>query len=54
MNANRVLLVVAILLIAINLRPAMASLGPLLDLIEDVTGLNSAYAGLLTTLPTIG
>ena len=51
MNANRFGLVAAILLIAINLRPAMASLGPLLDLIEHSTGLTSARAGLLTTLP---
>lgn len=41
----------AILLIAFNLRPAMAGLGPLLDLIERAAGLSSAQAGLLTTLP---
>lgn len=51
MNVGRVWLTVAILLVAINLRPAMAALGPLLDLIEQSTGLNSAGAGLLTTLP---
>ncbi|WP_238525313.1 MFS transporter [Methylovorus sp. MP688] len=51
MNTNRIALVAAILLIAINLRPAMASLGPLLDLIEHSSGLSSASAGLLTTLP---
>jgi len=53
MNARMSLLVVAILLVAINLRPAMAALGPLLDLIEDATGLDSAGAGLLTTLPVL-
>lgn len=51
MNVGRVWLTVAILLVAINLRPAMAALGPLLDLIEQSTGLDSAGAGLLTTLP---
>lgn len=51
MNAGRLWLIVAILLVAINLRPAMAALGPLLDLIEHATGLDSAGAGLLTTLP---
>lgn len=51
MNMGRVWLTVAILLVAINLRPAMAALGPLLDLIEHATGLDSAGAGLLTTLP---
>ncbi len=50
-NAGRLWLTVAILLVAINLRPAMAALGPLLDLIEQSTGLDSAGAGLLTTLP---
>lgn len=50
-HVGRLLLAVTILLVAINLRPAMAALGPLLDLIEQSTGLNSAGAGLLTTLP---
>lgn len=51
MKAGCLWLIVAILLVAINLRPAMAALGPLLDLIEHATGLDSAGAGLLTTLP---
>jgi len=51
MNVGRLWLTVAILLVAVNLRPAMAALGPLLDLIEQVTGLDSIGAGLLTTLP---
>ncbi len=40
-----------IVLVAMNLRPAMAALGPLLDLIEHSTGISSAGAGMLTTLP---
>jgi len=51
MNVGRLWLTVAILLVAINLRPAMAALGPLLDLIEHATGLDATGAGLLTTLP---
>lgn len=40
-----------IILLALNLRPVMAALGPVLDLIEHDTRLNSAGAGMLTTLP---
>lgn len=48
-----VLLIVGILLIAINLRPALASVGPLIEDIRQATGLSSALLGLLTTLPLI-
>jgi MFS transporter, CP family, cyanate transporter len=51
MNVGRLWLTVAILLVAVNLRPAMAALGPLLDLIQYTTGLDATGAGLLTTLP---
>jgi MFS transporter, CP family, cyanate transporter len=51
MNVGRLWLSVAILLVAVNLRPAMATLGPLLDLIQQTTGLDATGAGLLTTLP---
>ncbi|ARN83329.1 MFS transporter [Methylocystis bryophila] len=47
----RLLVPAAILLVAINLRPALASIGPLLDAIQRDTGLTDAGAGLLTTLP---
>lgn len=42
---------ITVLLLAFNLRPVMAGLGPLLDLIEADAGMTSAQAGLLTTLP---
>lgn len=45
------LLLLAIVAVALNLRPVMAVQGPLLDLIERETGMGSAAAGLLTTLP---
>ncbi|MFT4173380.1 MAG: MFS transporter [Rhodocyclaceae bacterium] len=45
------LVVLAIIGLAINLRPALAGIGPLLDTIEAATGLNHTQASLLTTLP---
>ncbi len=51
-KANRPLLL-AILLLSLSLRPVMAVLGPVIDLIETHTGLSSAQAGLLTTLPIL-
>lgn len=44
---------VGLLLLALNLRPALASIGPLLDLIQKSTGLSNAGASLLTVLPVI-
>lgn len=46
-------LLAAILLLSLSLRPVMAALGPVLDLIEQSTGLSSAQAGMLTTLPIL-
>lgn len=45
------LLIAGILFIAINLRPALASVGPLVEDIRQTTGLSSSMLGLLTTLP---
>lgn len=45
------LTVIALLLVALNLRPLMAAISPLLDTIQAATGLNDTYASLLTTLP---
>ncbi|QCQ99412.1 MFS transporter [Brevundimonas sp. SGAir0440] len=47
------LLLAAIVALALNLRPAMAAVGPLLDLIEGATGIGSTAASLLTTLPVL-
>ena len=41
------------LLIAINLRPAITSVGPLIEDIRAATGISAALAGLLTTLPLL-
>lgn len=43
----------SILLIAVNLRAALASVGPLIDRIQAATNLSSSALGLLTTLPLI-
>ncbi|MCO8121008.1 MFS transporter [Stieleria sp. TO1_6] len=51
-SAN-ILLIAGILLIAVNLRPALASVGPLIEDIRQSTGLSSSLLGLLTTLPLI-
>lgn len=50
-NKATPLLLIGILLIALNLRPALASLGPLVDDVRDTTGLSNFMLGLLTTLP---
>ncbi len=47
------MLVAGILCIAINLRPALASVGPLIEDIRDDTGLSNGLLGLLTTLPLV-
>jgi CP family cyanate transporter-like MFS transporter len=43
--------VMLVLLVGLNLRPILAAIGPLLDEIQAATGLGSAGAGALTTLP---
>ncbi|TCP14850.1 CP family cyanate transporter-like MFS transporter [Crenobacter luteus] len=47
------LLVAGMALIALNLRPALTSLSPLLNEVRLATGLSAAAAGLLTTLPVL-
>ncbi|MDG9672481.1 MFS transporter [Micromonospora sp. DH14] len=47
------LVLVGMLLVALNLRAVVTSLGALLDEVRDGLGLSGATAGLVTTLPTI-
>ncbi len=42
-----------VMLVAINLRPAAASVGPVLNRIQSGTGISSGWAGALTTLPVL-
>ncbi|WP_202412627.1 MFS transporter [Duganella lactea] len=44
-------IIVAVIGLALNLRPAMAAIGPLLDMIEAATGLSHTQSSLLTSLP---
>lgn len=46
-------LLLALILVAINLRPALSSLAPVLRQAQRDLGLGSASAGLLTTLPVL-
>ncbi|HKH75423.1 MAG TPA: MFS transporter [Rubrobacteraceae bacterium] len=48
-----VLLVVGILLLAANLRPALTALPPLIGEVRADTGVSNGVAGLLTTLPLL-
>ena len=50
---RRGLLLAGILLIAFNLRPTLASVGPLVGEIRTDTGLSNTALGLLTTLPLV-
>lgn len=47
------LVVAGCMLIATNLRPALATVGPLLDDIRAATGMSATVAGLLTSLPLL-
>ena len=52
-RAAAVLLGVAVVAVALNQRPAVVAVAPLLGRIRAETGLSSALAGLLTTLPVL-
>ena len=47
------LLAVGMVLLAANLRPAAAGIGPMIDRIQTDTGLSGTGAGVLTTLPVL-
>lgn len=52
-KSGNILLIAGILFIAINLRPALATVGPLVSQIREATGLSNSMLGLLTTLPLL-
>jgi MFS transporter, CP family, cyanate transporter len=52
-RAEKILVVVGIVVLAFNLRPAAISIGPVLDEITVTLGMSSTTAGLLTTLPVL-
>jgi MFS transporter, CP family, cyanate transporter len=45
--------VLAVVLVALNLRPAITSVGPLLGEVQDTFGAPATWAGLLTTVPVL-
>ncbi|WP_397449665.1 CynX/NimT family MFS transporter [Pseudomonas sp. NA-150] len=47
------LLLLGLVLVALNLRPALSSMAPLLGEVSNSLGLSAAEAGLLTTLPVL-
>ena len=47
------LLLLGLVLVALNLRPALSSMAPLLSEVSNSLGLSAAQAGLLTTLPVL-
>lgn len=50
---RQALLLLAIVLLGLNLRPALAAIGPLLDRIQLDTGLDHVAASLLTSVPVV-
>ncbi len=50
---ERLLLILGIILIAFNLRPALTSLGPLIGLIRIESTFSNSLLGLITTLPLL-
>jgi CP family cyanate transporter-like MFS transporter len=52
-RAERILVVVGIVVLAFNLRPAAVSVGPVLGEITAGLGMSSTTAGVLTTLPVL-
>ncbi|MEH7223546.1 MFS transporter [Bacillus sp. JJ1566] len=52
-NYSNVLLVIGIIFVAFNLRPAITSVGPIIDLIRSDLGISNGIAGFITTLPLV-
>jgi CP family cyanate transporter-like MFS transporter len=52
-RTEKLLVVIGIVALAINLRPAAVSVGPVLDELRTDLGMSGAVAGLLTTLPVV-
>ncbi|WP_406263662.1 CynX/NimT family MFS transporter [Actinacidiphila glaucinigra] len=53
LRRTRILVAVALVLAALNLRPAITSLGALLEEVRDGLGMSGAVAGLLTSVPAL-
>jgi len=53
LGKNYFIFAITVVLVGLNLRPIMASIGPILDSIQHDTGIGDTTAGLLTTLPVL-
>ena len=49
----KIMLISGIIFVAFNLRPTITSIGPIIGVIRDDTGLTNGAAGMLTSLPLI-
>ncbi|HLL09323.1 MAG TPA: hypothetical protein VK393_11790, partial [Nocardioidaceae bacterium] len=52
-HRHELLAFVGVVSLAVNLRPAVLSVGPVLDEIRTGLGMSATVAGLLTTLPVL-
>ena len=52
-RAEKILVIVGIVVLAFNLRPAAVSIGPVLNEITGSLGMSTTVAGVLTTLPVL-
>lgn len=53
MRASHTVFIALMVIVGLNLRPAMSSVAPLLNRLQEVAGLSAAAAGVLTTLPVL-
>ncbi|SDN91573.1 CynX/NimT family MFS transporter [Vreelandella arcis] len=53
MRASHTVFIALMIIVGLNLRPAMSSVAPLLNRLQEVAGLSAASAGVLTTLPVL-
>src|SRR5699024_417063 len=50
---DKILLIIAVILVALNLRPSITSVGPIIDLLRESLLLSNFSIGILTSLPLI-
>lgn len=53
-KTNSILILITIFAVSINLRPAITSIGPMLETIRNQLSLSNAQVSLLTAIPVIG
>ncbi len=52
-TTKNILMLLVLVLVGVNMRPLLTSVGPLLPLLRDASGMNFALASLLTALPVV-